>query len=222
MMVAQAVDSQRYYHTSTQLPDGRMSVIVDVGAWLNLMGRALCRQQAQLAIAAGFMPEQWKMERPLHIQGVGNGTQQCNWEIRLPIAAEDCNGDTHVHSFETPIVEGTGENIPGLLGLKSIREKKGVLETEPGKEMLTFPGPGGYEIIFAPGYQQFKLAQAPSGHLVIPISDFAKVKKSGGVQPPRTAFHTAAETGDQQIGIASSSASGLASVAQIGTAPRFQ
>ena len=59
--------------------------------------------------------------------------------MKLPIAVLDGQGDTNVHTFETPIVEGTGENIPGLLGLKSIREKKGVLETAPGKEMLTFP-----------------------------------------------------------------------------------
>ena len=216
-------DGGRYYHTSTALPDGRMSVIVDVGAWKNLFGRKLVRQAAQLAIAAGYMPEQWEMETPLSIQGVGNGTQQCNWEIRLPIAAEDGNGDTHVHSFETPIVEGTGEDIPGLLGLKSIREKKGILETEPGKEMLTFPGPGGYEIVFAPGYQQFKLEQAPSGHLVIPISDFSKVKKPTGVPPPRIAFH-AQETGEQRIGTTGSSASssGLTPAERIGTASRFQ
>ena len=128
-----------------------------------------------------------------------------------------------MHSFETPIVEGTGEDIPGLLGLKSIREKKGILETEPGKEMLTFPGPGGYEIVFAPGYQQFKLEQAPSGHLVISISDFSKVKKPTGVPPPRTAFH-AQETGEQRIGTTGSSASssGLTPAERIGTASRFQ
>ena len=134
---------QRVLHSSTALPDGRFSLIVDVGAWKNLFGRKLVRQAAEMAIKAGYRPQQWKMETPLHVQGIGNGTQECIWEIRLPIAAADGNGDTHVHSFDTPIVEGTGEEVPGLLGLKSIREKKGVLETEPGKEMLTFPGPGG-------------------------------------------------------------------------------
>ena len=210
-------EAQRVLHSSTALPDGRLSIIVDVGAWKNLFGRKLVRQAAEMAIAAGYRPKQWKMDTPLRVQGIGNGTQECVWEIRLPIAAEDGSGETHVHSFDTPIVEGTGEDVPGLLGLKSIREKKGILETEPGKEMLTFPGPGGYEITFAPGYQQFKLEQAPSGHLVIPISDFGKVKKPSGVPPPKTAFHAIEDTGEQSFSTSSSSATEIG--ARIGTSP---
>ena len=90
--------------------------------------------------------------------------------------------------------------------------------------MLTFPGPGGYEIVFASGYQQFKLENAPSGHLVIPISDFSKVKKAGGIAPPRTAFHATGRADDQRAEMSGASAStGLVpEETRIGSAPRFQ
>ena len=41
------------YHTSTQLPDGRLSLIVDPGAWTNLMGANLSRKFATQAVATG-------------------------------------------------------------------------------------------------------------------------------------------------------------------------
>ena len=54
-------------------------------------------------------------------------------------------------TLKPPTVEGTGSELPALLGLRSIRDKEGVLETAPGKERLTFPGPGGYTITWSPG-----------------------------------------------------------------------
>ena len=137
------------------------------------------------------------MSTPLNIQGVGDGTQQCTWETKLPIAVPEGAETAHIHSFQMPIVEGSGEDFPGLLGLKSTRGKQGVLETAPGKEMLTFPGPGGYKNEWMPGAQHFKLENAPSGRLLIPISDFDNVKKQpGGVAQPKTTFHTTGAASD--------------------------
>ena len=138
---------------------------------------------AQTALSAGYTPEQWKMATPLQIAGVGNGTQACNWETRLPICIADSEGNSEsVHHFETPTVEGAGEDLPALLGLKSISGKQGVLETAPGKERLSFPGPGGYEIQWSPGTEHFMLKSAPSGHLVIPLGKFENVSdQQGGI-----------------------------------------
>ncbi len=171
------------------MPDGTLSVIVDIGAWTNLCGRKLARAIAAKAIAAGYQPEQWKMQTPLTIMGVGNGTQGCTWETRLPYPIDD-GEDVDLHHFETPTVEGTGEDLPGLLGLRSIRSKEGVVETGPGKEMLSFPGPGGYEIKWSPGTKHVPLRNAPSGHLVMPLADFSKIKnKHGGIKNEGTVFH---------------------------------
>ena len=139
--------------------------------------------------SARYPPGQWKMKHPLSIQGVGDGAQTCTWETKLPIAVLSGNNEAEVHYFETPIVEGGGEDLPALLGLRSIRAKNGVIETQPGQERLSFPGQGGYTIQFSPGTKHIKLECAPSGHLVIPCCEWTKVQSKAGVPIPRTTFH---------------------------------
>ena len=51
-------------------------MIVDPGAWTNLIGKLLARRLIQRAIAAGHKPRQEKIPA-IHIAGVGNGQQQC-------------------------------------------------------------------------------------------------------------------------------------------------
>ena len=110
---------------------------------------------------------------------------------------EDRGGNNPaVHVFESPVVGGSGEDLPMILGLKFMRSKNAVLKMTPGRAMLTFLGPGGYEITWSPGTQHFPLRCAPSGHMVLPLGDFSKVeKKRGGLPPTRTIFHA---TGDGQ------------------------
>ena len=157
------------------------------------MGGKLARKMAQAAVDAGFKPTQHKMSRPLVLQGVGNGTQSAEWEIRLPIAVN--SGDsTELHVFESPTVEGTGEDLPALLGLRSIRDKDGVLENAAGTERLSFPGPGGYKIEWSPGTIHLPLTPAPSGHLVIPCDNYANIVSQGGLPPARTTLHATSST----------------------------
>ena len=44
------------YHASTQLPDGKLSMIVDPGAWTNFMGVNLARKLAERAVKHGHKP----------------------------------------------------------------------------------------------------------------------------------------------------------------------
>ena len=139
------------------------------------------------------------MTRPLGIAGVGDGAQECKYQASVPVAvpAEYPSGSsTALHTFECPIVEGSGEKLPALLGLKSMAEKKAILEMTPGKEALIFPGPGGYEIKLAPGHTKIPLKKAPSGHLCIPTDHFNSVSSSsssssasGGLPPPQFTLH---------------------------------
>jgi len=105
----------------------------------------------------------------------------------LPIACRnDDDGQSKLHRFEVPTLEGSGGDVPALLGLRSISAKQGVLETKTGSERLSFPGPGGYKIEWSPGTEHFALEKAPSGHLVIPCDGFADVPTSTGGLPPAT------------------------------------
>ena len=143
------------------------------------------------ATVAGLPVMQRKMNTPLRIHGVGSGTNKGEWEVRTPIAVPVLNENdeltTELFDFECPSIEGSGEDLPLILGLKSMTEKSGVLEMGKGKRMLTFPGPGGYEIKWAPGAVRIPLHDAMSTHSMIPCEHFdqLKQKKPAGGMPAR-------------------------------------
>ena len=168
------------YHSMTQLADGRLSIIVDPGAWTNLMGAKLARKLVKRAMAAGHKPKQMPMER-LNVQGVGNGSQACNFKLQCPIAIPHEDGASHLHKISTPIVEGNGEDLPGLLGLRSLETDRAILDT--GKRMLYYPGPGEVEIVLPPGSIAIPLEKAPSGHLVMPIDEYERCSSVKGGTP---------------------------------------
>ena len=78
-------------------------------------------------------------------------------------------------NFETPVVGGPGADLPALLGLKSMTSRNAVLQMQQGRECLTFPGVGGYEIQWSPGTIHIPLDRAPSGHLVFRTDAFDRV-----------------------------------------------
>ena len=172
------------YHATTQMPDGRISMIVDPGAWTNLIGAKLARKLTMRVLQAGLKPVQERMT-PMSIQGVGSGSQTCNWRINTPIAVTDKGDESSIHKILIPIVEGSGEELPGLFGLRSQEELRAIMDT--GNRMLHFPGPGEVQIILPPGSTSVPLHKVPSGHLVMIIDDFEKVSKHPkGAIPERT------------------------------------
>ena len=188
---SQGQQPEPYFHASVQLPDGRLALIVDVGAWTNLVGGKFAQEQARRAVAAGRKPRSSKMAKPLRVQGVGSGTPETWWQTELPIAIPDGSGRAFDHLYTAPTLnQGAGEDLPALLGMKTITEHEGVLECGRGKERLTFPGPGGYTITWAPGAMHMPLERAPSGHVVIPCDDFASVaSESSGLASRALQLH---------------------------------
>ena len=163
---------------------------------------------AAAATKAGHAVQQRKLDTPLRIQGVGNGTNKGDWEVRTPIAVpvldENDEQVTELFDFECPAIEGNGEDLPLILGLKSMSEKRGVLEMDKDKRMLTFPGPGGYTINWAPGAVRIPLQDAMSKHAMIPCARFDQVaskSQQGGLPAKKMTFHATAQdaqtTGDE-------------------------
>ncbi len=63
-----------------------------------------------------------KLDKPFVIGGVGNGTQTCHFRPNIDLAVPETNGSATTMNWTPPIVEGTGEGLPGLLGLNSFSE----------------------------------------------------------------------------------------------------
>ena len=69
---------------------------------------------------------------------------------------------------------------------------RAVIETGATSPMLSIPGPGGYSISWQPGARHFPLMKSPSGHLVIPMHNFADIPQqfAGGLHPcDEVVFH---------------------------------
>ena len=136
--------------------------------------------QAEAAREYGHRSYQSDKPSPMVIRGVGNGTQGCTKSTNVPVAVprvirpQDGSdrplapgaGEAVRFSFEAPVVDGPGEDLPALLGLKSLTGRSAVLEMREGQELLTFPGAEGYQISWGPGAMHIPLSRAPSGHLV--------------------------------------------------------
>ena len=56
-----------------------------------------------------------------------------------------------------------------------MQDKNSVIFLSKGKEMIAFPGPGGYKVEWSPGTKLLPMTTAPSGHLVIPCDHFDKI-----------------------------------------------
>ena len=186
--------------------NGRLTMIVDIGAFINLMGANLARQIAIEGRKYGHYPTEVKLDRPLYIHGVGQGSQQCNWSVNVPAAVRtktpptaissssqsSSTGDEHEREsatlvrIESPTCQGSGSGLPGLLGLRTIEANNGVIETINGSAFLTFPGPGGYKIVWEPGALHMPLVKAPSGHLCLELDHYDKVSTATGGVPDKS------------------------------------
>jgi hypothetical protein len=176
-----SVNHQAAWHARTRLPGDRNGLLVDVGAFGNLSGNSWVRRQALAAAQAGYPSTQTPMEKPLVVQGIGGDAPACRYQCQLPIALTDTEGHTTVDTFETPVLEGPGgsdNEVAGLLGLQSLRAQRGIIDT--WNRLLHFPGPGGVQITLPPGSRSFQLEDAPSGHMMLPTSDWARLKKKTG------------------------------------------
>ena len=185
------------FHSNTQLSNGQLSMIVDPGAWTNLMGEDLARQLARRAVEAGHRPRQVLLERPLNVQGVGNGTQQCTHQVVTPIAVADDQGRVVLHSLTAPIVRGAGAQLPGLLGLRSLESLGAVLDM--GRQELVLPGGGDRSESWPAGTTRIPLRKAPSGHLVMIIDEYERaVANRGSSALPERSLQLHSQTGDSE------------------------
>jgi len=185
-----SVDVQQCFHGSTNLPDGRQGLLVDPGAWSNLAGELWMQGMARKAIEAGLHVSETRMPKPLEVAGVGTGSNEAAWEIQVPIAVADSDGNMVLHTYKAPTVREGGKHLPALLGLQSMTKQNCVLEMAPGNEFLTMPGPGGYTVNWSPGTTRYRLERAPSGHLILPCDAFSKCQRTqGGLEEPMITFY---------------------------------
>jgi len=159
--------------SQTKLPDGRNSILVDLGSRINVVGKNTMKEFTDTAAQFNLETKYQQRRNRLLVNGVGSDAAYCDQQAEIPIAVKFQDMPATKESFLANVAEGCGADLPAILGAVSMQAKDSVLLLRPGKEMIVFPGPGGYKIEWSPGSRQLEMVQAPSGHLVIPCDRFA-------------------------------------------------
>ena len=125
-------------------------------------------------MAAGRTPEEYRRNIALNIRGVGSGSQRCEYNSRLPIVLRTSDGQYASGTFEAPTLQNS--NVPGLLGLNTMRHQRAILDC--GNLMLHFIGEGEATVNLPENATSHPLVVAPSGHLVLPCGDFEQAAQA--------------------------------------------
>ena len=161
---------EHVYHSNTRLPDGRAGVLIDTGAWANLSGDRWANAAAELSQRAGKQASRQQLAKPISVQGVGNGSQQCTWQTTIPAAIRLADGSYTRMQYSSPSVPNS--DLPALLGLRTLINHGAIIDCRNRKLYLC--GPGDATIEPPPGTLVMDLEQAPSGHLILPISEYGR------------------------------------------------
>ena len=156
----------------TFMEDGGNSVLIDVGSNINIIGSNTSEKFVNAAAAAGRTTS--FVTRPrLNINGVGSGSAPADTAGTYDIA---CNyqGRTQHDTFKANVVTGSGKDLPAILGLDSMQEKRAILILEKGEEKLVLPGPDPVRIHWPAGTKVLPLEKLPSGHLAMRCDKYAQ------------------------------------------------
>ena len=127
---------------------------------------------------------------------IGDGVKQAEWEVTLPVVYIDDQGNPVLEQLNAAVLSGgTADDLPCLIGLETLSERRAIINCARGKMSCTFPGPGEVLIQWLPGTVHMPCVNAPSGHMVVPCDEFkahsraASSKGPGGLTVPVATLH---------------------------------
>ena len=94
--------------------------------------------------------------------------QQCVWDGQIPTALRRADGTYSLGTFTAPVIENS--SCPALLGQQSLGQHRAIFDCH--NKVLYLCAPGEVETRVPEGSEKLPLGQAPSGHLILPISDY--------------------------------------------------
>jgi len=163
-----ADDMQLAFHTKVRLESGE-ALLVDTGAINNLAGSRWIQRTSELAAKAGQGTEVKQIHGREHsVGGVGTGESKVTHEAVVPVAFEDGARGT----YSTSVIADS--DLPALLALDPMHQRRVMLDLINFKYYEV--GPGGVKLTLSPGSRILDMHRAPTGHLLLPITAWNRVK----------------------------------------------
>ena len=160
----------QHYISALSLADGEVGLLPDTGAHDGLCGSHWAVSQAKHCQTADKPLSQRPLKDPRTVQGVGKGSQQAEFEVTLTCGLQDVDGNFHEQEYTAPCLDDS--HIPGLMGIKSLKNLDALIRCKTGE--MWFLGSGGATIRTSPGSKHFQMKEARSGHWLLPVSKFGK------------------------------------------------
>ena len=175
-------EEQSYINKALSLPSGRMGLIVDPGSWQSLMGDKFAEALLDMLALNGQSATMTQRTTPLNVGGVGHGSQMCHEDLQFPIALRRSDGALDDGTCTSPIIRDS--HVPGLLGNAALKRERAIIDC--GNNCIYFCGEGEIQIVLPPGSKQYPLESSPSGHMLLPISEFYALRNSTAQQQTQT------------------------------------
>jgi len=151
------------FHALVRLKGNREGLLVDCGAVSNLAGDAWLKRISGIARAFGQGTKVTEAPEQL-VEGVGAGSSRITHTATVPIRTANGIDGTFIAS----IVQNS--ELPALLGLESLENNNALIDV--ANRRLVYVGKGGYELKLSPGSIVMQLEKVPSGHLLLPASEW--------------------------------------------------
>ena len=147
------------FHAQVKIAAGE-ALLIDPGAFDNLVGSKVVDRVSSLAQAAGHGCAWQKLKQQLSVEGVGKGADHSSDAVLMPV----CLADGTPGTYFAPVIPDS--ELPALLGLKTLSKYRALIDTH--NKQLIFVGEGGYKLQLSPGSKAFQLHSAKTGHLMLP------------------------------------------------------
>ena len=156
---------------ATQLAEDEEGLLIDPGAFDNLVGEYWLERVAQLAKRHGKKVSLGPLSRPISVEGVGEKSSVAQREAIVPGTVVDETSVAHTCEYRAPVVEASP--IPALLGNRSLHNLRAILDMV--NDRLYLCGDGDVQFTPPPGSHVFKLRPSRSGHLLLPFTQYSRV-----------------------------------------------
>ena len=162
------------FHASTHRTlSGQLGLLVDPGSFGNLVGDAWAQAARAEMNRSGFQASQKTRSSPLEVGGVGSGTQTCHNEITMQTAVRAADGAMASGTYTAPVIPNS--QCPALLGLRSLASNNAVLDMVDNRLILL---PTGAQLEVPTGAEIFNLERSQTGHLLLPVTEYDRLKKA--------------------------------------------
>eukprot|EP00971_Amphidinium_carterae_P349204 6490895-Amphidinium_carterae.1 len=141
------------------------TLLPDSGAVTNLIGSLRAKEFSKAAKALGHSVMWTKLTQPRIVSGVGGTGSACQYMLTVSGRV----GPRTILRYRAPVISGTSEGVPALLGLQEQTAARAVLLPQSRRLMILPPQSTEQDIQFPEQTASVHLERAPSGHLLIPF-----------------------------------------------------